>query len=65
MVYSFALIAYLARFVGYANLTDPTLTLPLELLHGATYGLGKAAEAHFIQIIVRLSNSNINPIVLF
>lgn len=48
-----ALGAYAARFLGYSALAAPAWTLPLELLHGATFALGWAAATQYAHDRVR------------
>lgn len=47
-----SLVAYGVRFCGYWALTEPTWTLPLELLHGATFALGWAAATQWVHELV-------------
>jgi len=42
-----AMIAYIVRVLGYSILQHPWRVLPLELLHGLTFGAMKAAGVHF------------------
>jgi PPP family 3-phenylpropionic acid transporter len=41
-------IGYAVRFVYYALIIDPVLTLPAELLHGITFALGWAAATQYV-----------------
>lgn len=47
-----ALLAYGIRFLLYSQLTNPTWTLPIELLHGFTYALGFAAATRYMHEVV-------------
>lgn len=42
-----ALIAYIVRVIGYSFLQNPWFVLPLELLHGLTFGAMYAAGIHY------------------
>jgi PPP family 3-phenylpropionic acid transporter len=41
-------VGYAARFVWYAFLRDPRLTVPAELLHGVTFALSWAAATQYV-----------------
>jgi PPP family 3-phenylpropionic acid transporter len=43
-----SLVCYTVRMAGYSMLTDPLWTLPLELLHGCSIGLGLGAAIRFM-----------------
>jgi MFS family permease len=41
-------LAYSARYLWYALLTDPRYTVPAELLHGLSFALGWAAATEYV-----------------
>lgn len=43
-----SLVCYTVRMAGYSMLTNPLWTLPLELLHGCSIGLGLGAAIRFM-----------------
>jgi hypothetical protein len=46
-----AFVAYTVRFIGYSFLTNAWFVLPIELLHGLTFGLMWAAATSYGSII--------------
>ena len=46
-----ALIAYIVRYLSYSFLTNAWFVLPIELLHGITFGLMYAAASAYASII--------------
>ncbi|XP_041461497.1 major facilitator superfamily domain-containing protein 6-like isoform X1 [Lytechinus variegatus] len=50
-VFVLALFCYAVRFVGYSFLQNPWLVLPIELLHGVTYGALWPACTSYVNLI--------------
>ncbi|XP_070552560.1 major facilitator superfamily domain-containing protein 6-like [Ptychodera flava] len=50
-VFYLVLLSYIIRFLGYSFITNPWFVLPLELLHGITFGAMYAAVTNYGSII--------------
>ncbi|XP_077984491.1 major facilitator superfamily domain-containing protein 6-like [Glandiceps talaboti] len=50
-VFYLVLLSYIIRFLGYSFITNPWMVLPLELLHGITFGAMYAAVTSYASII--------------
>ncbi|KAG8179138.1 hypothetical protein JTE90_015328 [Oedothorax gibbosus] len=64
-VLSLSLAAYCSRFLFYSYLQDPWLTLPMEVVHGLTYGLFYAATTSYAKLSAEPGTEATTQSILF
>jgi PPP family 3-phenylpropionic acid transporter len=52
LVLLLVLVAYVGRFAWYATMTDPWMTMPMELLHGVQFAFGWAASVSYVSSLL-------------
>ncbi|KAG8180690.1 hypothetical protein JTE90_006248 [Oedothorax gibbosus] len=62
---SMALVAYSARFLFYSYLENPWLVLPMEIVHGFTYGIFYPAVASFAKLSSKPGTEATTQSILF
>ncbi|KAG8180686.1 hypothetical protein JTE90_006244, partial [Oedothorax gibbosus] len=64
-ILSFSLATYCIRLFFYSYLQDPWLTLPMEVVHGITYGLFYATVASYAKLSAKLGTEATTQSILF
>ncbi|KAG8179139.1 hypothetical protein JTE90_015329 [Oedothorax gibbosus] len=64
-ILSLSMAAYCIRFLFYSYLQDPWLTLPMEVVHGITYGLFYATVASYAKLSAKPGTEATTQSILF